>query len=431
MCGYYYSNSTRLEHTNNLKRRGPDEWQETVIPDLGYFGSARLTTIGQPTKQPVIKDNGVLLYNGSVYNDPTTNDTKWISDKLSDNVDANIELIRSLEGEYSLAWITEKYILFCSDVFRTRPLYYYYDDKDICIASLSDCIVQKYKKFYRCQSNTIYIYDRQSKKIHTHSNKTFDLKQTINNYDKVWEEWELAIKRRYSDQASILMSSGYDSGLIACTANKFYNNIDCYYTYNERESNNIIDKRKLIHSITVINLNHQHGDDDMHKALYETTQENNSLLVNKFMNAGDTEIYTKHMIPKNKRVMIGGDGGDDIYSDYGLQGLRLRKHSRFGGYFPRDLALVWPWHKNNVLENFHGRAEIVGGYNGIEYRCPFLSTSLVQAWLNTTHELKNKRHKGWMAQYMDDHNYPYADLDILGPAKKVGAWHHFDRKPIV
>ena len=36
-----------------------------------------------------------------------------------------------------------------------------------------------------------------------------------------------------------------------------------------------------------------------------------------------------------------------------------------------------------------------------------------------------------MAQYMDDHNYPYADLDILGPAKKVGAWHHFDRKPIV
>ena len=93
MCGYYYSNNTRLEKTDNLKKRGPDEWQETVIPDLGYFGSARLTTLKQATSQPVIKDNGVFLYNGIVYNNLKTNDTKLISDQLTNNLNDNIELI--------------------------------------------------------------------------------------------------------------------------------------------------------------------------------------------------------------------------------------------------------------------------------------------------------------------------------------------------
>ncbi len=222
------------------------------------------------------------------------------------------------------------------------------------------------------------------------------------------------------------MSSGYDSGLVACTANKFYDNIDCYYTYNEQEHNETIDKRKNIHNITIINLNNDHGNDELHNQLYNTTQDNNHLQENKFMNAGDTEIYTKHMIPKNKRIIIGGDGGDDIYSDYGFHGVRMRKHSRFGGHFPKDLSTVWPWIENNVFEKFHNRTEIVGGYYGMEYRCPLMSNNLIQAWLNTTQELKNKKHKGWMAQYMDDHNYPYADLDKLGPEHKMGAWHSKD-----
>jgi len=426
MCGYYYSNNTRLEKTDNLKKRGPDEWQETVIPGLGYFGSARLTTLKQSTPQPVIKDNGVFLYNGIVYNNIETNDTKWIGDQLTNNLNDNIELIKSLNGEYSFTWVTQKYIIFCTDVFSMRPLYYYYNDDNIAIATLSDCIHHKYKRFYKCRANTIYIYDRTTKKISTITNKTFNLDQTISNYDKVWEEWEIAVKNRYSEQASIIMSSGYDSGLVACTANKFYDNIDCYYTYNEQEHNETIDKRKNIHNITIINLNNDHGNDELHNQLYNTTQDNNHLQENKFMNAGDTEIYTKHMIPKNKRIVIGGDGGDDIYSDYGFHGVRMRKHSRFGGHFPKDLSTVWPWIENNVFEKFHNRTEIVGGYYGMEYRCPFMSNNLIQAWLNTTQELKNKKHKGWMAQYMDDHNYPYADLDKLGPEHKMGAWHSKD-----
>ena len=125
--------------------------------------------------------------------------------------------------------------------------------------------------------------------------------------------------------------------------------------------------------------------------------------------------------------MLTGDGGDDIYSDYGFHGHRMRKHSRFGGHFPDVLANVWPWHENNVFQDFHNRTEAVGGHWGIEMRCPMMSVALVQAWLNTTAQLKNRKHKGWMAQYMLDHKYPFADIEKLGPSIKMGSYHPADR----
>ena len=444
MCGYYFSNISPLENTENLKRRGPDSWNETAVPDLGYFGCARLTTIGGVTEQPVVtkwqnNTKGVLLYNGSCYNDGITdNDTQWISDQLSDqNYSDFVPWIRDLEGEYSLVWATPNQIFFGTDIFGMRPLYYYYDERGVSIASLADCIKSKHKVFYRCQPNLIYIYDNNSKQLKTFINKEFDLKQTVNNYDRVWELWEKAVKDRYTDQASILMSSGYDSGMIACTANKSHNDLDCYYVYNEQEQQEIIERRQQIHNIKVIDLNAESLSNDyynnrehpFHQELLDMCPDVEILKTNTYCNAGDSEIYQNNMIPKGKRIILGGDGGDDIYSDYGFRGKRMRRQSRFGGYFPRDLDTVWPWTRDNVFQMYHNRTELVGGYYGIEYRCPFMSTELIQAWLNTTHELKNKKYKGWMAQYMIDHKYPYADMEEHGGSIKMGYWHASDRTP--
>ena len=442
MCGFYFSNINRLDHVDNLKRRGPDEWNYTEIKELGHFGSARLTTMGEVTKQPVITEwqnntKGVLLYNGSCYNsDITGNDTKWISDQLSDqNYSDFVPWIRDLDGEYSLAWATPNQIFFCTDAFGMRPLYYYYDERGVSIASLADTIVKKHKVFYRCQPNLIYIYDNNSKQLKTFVNKEFDLKQTVNNYDRVWELWEKAVKDRYTAHSSILMSSGYDSGMIACTAKKFFNDLDCYYVKNPMEVRSVIKQRIAMHEMTVIELLKGQSPDTIfgnrnhpyHQSLLDMCPDIEILKSNTWCNAGDREICIKHMNPKGKRVLLGGDGGDDIYSDYGYHGKRMRKQSRFGGDFPGDLDTVWPWTQNNVFKDFHNRTEITYGYYGIEYRCPFMSTELIQAWLNTTQSLKNKKYKGWMAQYMLDHNYPYADMESYQGKIKMGYWHFDDR----
>jgi len=316
-----------------------------------------------------------------------------------------------------------------------RPLYYYYDDRGVSIASLADCIKSEHKVFYRCQPNLIYIYDNNSKQLKTFINKEFDLKQTVNNYDRVWELWEKSVKDRYTDQASILISSGYDSGIIACTANKFYKDLDCYYVFNDQEQQEIIDRRQKIHGLTVIdpasesisNNYFNNREHHFHQEMLDMCPDIGILKTNTYCNSADNDIYVNNMIPKGKRIIIGGDGGDDIYSDYGYHGQRMRRQSRFGGHFPGDLDAVWPWTRDNVFTPYHNRTEIVGGYHGIEYRCPLMSTALIQAWLNTTQELKNKKYKGWMAQYMTEHDYPYADMEKHGGKIKMGYWHQSDR----
>ncbi len=440
MCGYYYSNISPIEDTASLKRRGPDAWNEFSC-EFGHVGAARLTTIKTPTEQPILKDHGVLLYNGSIYNDQSMNDTQWISQQLdSINYADFIPLVKTFEGEYSITWATARHVIFCTDVFGTRPLYYYYDENGITIASLPDGIQAKHNAFYRCEENRIYIFDKETKKLTSFKNKTWNLNQTVNNYDKVWELWEKAVKDRYTEQASILMSSGYDSGMIACTASKFFKNLDCYSIYNEHEHQPTLAKRQQLHNIEIINLDptatntkslsnnyYKNKEHPFHQTMVDMSPDNPILKTNTYCNAGDSEIYVNHMKPKGKRIIIGGDGGDDIYSDYGFKGHRMRKQSRFGGLFPQDLDTVWPWIKDNVFVSYHGRTEKVGGYWGIEYRCPFMSNELIQAWLNTTQQLKNARHKGWMAQYMEDHDYPYASLEKFGHQAKMGYWNQSDR----
>jgi hypothetical protein len=45
---------------------------------------------------------------------------------------------------------------------------------------------------------------------------------------------------------------------------------------------------------------------------------------------------------------------------------------------------------------------------------PLLDVGLVQAWLNTTAELKNKRYKNWMFEYMKEHDYPILENVKIG-----------------
>jgi asparagine synthetase B (glutamine-hydrolysing) len=105
--------------------------------------------------------------------------------------------------------------------------------------------------------------------------------------------------------------------------------------------------------------------------------------------------------------IVSGNGGDELYSDYGNCGRQLDPKSLFGGLFPRDLNLIWPWH------NYMGRLSLpvsrldcIAGYYGIQHKDPLLDKNVVQAWLNTTPELKNARYKNWMFEYLTEHNYP-------------------------
>ena len=415
MCGIYYCNKFALPYNKTLRRRGPESWNEVHHPELGYFGHSLLTTRGNNTvKGPIQVGEGMFLYNGNTYNDVSMNDTEWIAKNLiTDTVDDIIQFIKLLKGEYAFTYVSEEKIIFCTDHFGLKPLCYFNDDTHFAVASLADTLVHSFGTFTRCTPNKIYILDRETNNLSTVPNKEWNLEQTVNNWDNVWKCFEQSVKDRYNSWCSLNLSSGYDSGVIACAVNKFFTDEDCYYVYNLNEAENVMAERIALHNVTVI--------DDLYRwkmpkrivrdmrDIGLTAPDIPDLGQNEFANMGDANIYM-NMLLKNKKIILGGEGGDDIYSDYGHAGKHLRTWSKFGGLFPKNLHTVWPWHENSMWKEFYNRTEISAGFWGIEARSPLMCSDLVQSWLNTTHTLKNKEYKGWMSQYMQNHNYPFAHI---------------------
>ena len=124
----------------------------------------------------------------------------------------------------------------------------------------------------------------------------------------------------------------------------------------------------------------------------------------------------QHANISGHKVYLSGQGGDEIYSDYGFQGDRFKCCSMFGGLFPQQLEGFFPW-KNfygSTQRAFLDKEEILCGMHGIESRYPFLDREVVQEFLWLTSELKNCYYKAPIHQYMAKYQYPF---DV---GKKIG-----------
>jgi len=418
MCGIYYSTLKTQFEDNGLKRRGPEDWR-TLENELGYFAYSMLSTIGKPTKQPIATKQGILVYNGSTYNQKN-NDAQWIADNLSNSVEHCIEFIKTLIGEYALVWNTETHTIFCSDVFSIRPLYYWVDDTNINIASLPEALKQ-FPAQYKCEGNKIYIYDKTTKQITVCANKHFDLTQTVSNYDSVFEKFEQAVKDRHTHNNLYTVSAGHDTGAIACCVENHFKSFNGAFVYPNAEDKQVLSERAQRHKLKPVHFKDSEKT-FKHTEIDTILNGRNYEVGNEYATYGLTSMILQLMKPKNMKIMVMGSGGDELYADYGfggkgldwyeINGKQQHVNSKFGGHFPMNLELVWPWHNHlQYQSSYIEKHEAVGGYWGIEVRCPMLDTRVVQAWLNTTHSLKNIEYKGWMAEYMRQHDYPF---DVSG-----------------
>ena len=118
---------------------------------------------------------------------------------------------------------------------------------------------------------------------------------------------------------------------------------------------------------------------------------------------------------KNCRINLTGSGSDELYSDYGFNGVKFYGHrSMFGGLFPQQLETIFPWYTNKryPIHVDLRTIEYANGLYGIDSRHPFLDKRLFQTWLNSKNNIKNDNYKNWIEQYMIDCNYPYAQQKI-------------------
>lgn len=431
MCSFYFSNQYlgNLEELNKfLKPRGPDYTNVVKVENYTLIHNL-LSLTGQFTTQPLVKNNIHLLFNGEIYNfKDFDSNAKCDSDVIIDLYQRyGSEFTSKLDGEFAILILDLNInkIIFSSDTFRTKPLFYSINGKSICVSTYSTPILlSNFKKSNKVEANTTYIYDINSGQLTTRIVTNFNLDQYKNNIDGWILKFDKAIEKRTkfsSDKKFFIgLSSGYDSGIISCALNK--TNID-YKAYSvvACENIDIINQRfNLIKNKELINLKKSEFDYQTTNLFGVKCEDFISDDLGKNIRSDKASYGLAHICTlankDDRKIYISGQGADEIISDYGMNGSKIYGHSSFGGKFPKDLKTIFPWKSffKGTQELYISKEEYVAGSFGIESRYPFLDIDLVQEYLNLSSDLKNKKYKHVIHEYLIRDRYPFEENKKIG-----------------
>ena len=431
MCSILFTNkSTNASDYNLLKLRGPDATTEICLAGYNFIHNL-LSLTGDYTEQPIRKNGIVVLFNGEIYNykelDPSAASDSFSI--ISAYEKFGPKFVKKLDGEYAIILIdtNKQIILFTSDIFRTKPLFYSIEEGNIGISTFKTPLSKlDFKNIYAVKPNTCYVIDLLKLDLDKFTIKEFNLQQYKNTYNDWFKAFDKAIEKRAKQSGKnkifIGLSSGYDSGAIACALNKLEVDSKSYSIYASENKDVINNRVKILKNAETINLSQLD-----YNFWYSFVQRNcedfisdqyNGYNIKNDKAAVGLAYICNQAIQEERKIYLSGQGADEIFSDYGRYGEKIMgpNQSTFGGIFPEDLSSVYPWKNffDGTMEMYIAKEEYVAGAFGIETRYPYLDQDVVQEFLSLTPELKNKSYKSVVYEYLKDNNFP------LDKDKKIG-----------
>ena len=434
MCGIIVSTENIPNHADKfLKKRGPDLTNKITYNNI-HFAHYLLHLTGEKTSQPLVENNKVCIFNGEIYN------YKDILKDASSDVYSIMkayelygdDFIKYLDGEFAIVFFDfdKNKLIISGDIFKTKPLFYNVNMDNIIISSYNSCCSKiKQQKYNSIQANETIIFDLNMREIiRKYKIYEFDLNQHKPTYDDYIKAFEQSVLKRLPDNSIplVTLSSGLDSGAIACCLNK-YEKKSLFMTINKNENANVI---RLRNSLL-----------DDHRLLDLTNDEKNYLKkylqnncepcmwdwkynprVNKIDDAfkmgsmlGKCKIITEtQKIDKTIKVLFSGIGADEVmaHNSYYSRG--------YGNVdtFPNNLNDVFPWSNffEGSMDNYLRGDEYVGGCFGFETRYPFCDKNVVQEFLWLKPELKNlfnnSNYKPPLLYYLNKHKFPYCNYKL-------------------
>jgi len=402
-----------------LKKRGPDLQSNLYIN--GFFISHHLLHLtGELTKQPVFDNDIYCVFNGEIYNYKDFGNLKSDAYAIIESYKKyGDSFVTKLDGEFAIFLIDFKnnFIFISSDVFGTKPIYYSLDGGFGVSSYKSFLNLNGYKNIIRVEPNTTIKLDFNFNIIKNIDVYSFNLDQYKNDFN----DWNNAIinsvnKRFNSVNYDIILplSSGNDSGLIACVLNML--NIDYIsYSYLRNEDVSVINKRLELNknSVKLINSNPINVDDIKNKIsinceVFYYGYDYNDTDYFGFNDPGALGLYKLLYDCKNEyknlKILASGQGSDEIMSNF--QAYKFRNPNP--EFFTEDLKSVFPWDNfyKGAQSSYLLKEECVTGSLGIEGRYPFLDKKLVQEFLNLKPDLKNSHFKSPTTNFLLQNNYP-------------------------
>ena len=450
MCSILFTSKevNNLEDVNYyLRFRGPDKTNVIKDQSNGFtFIHNLLSITGEFTTQPFISDGVVFLFNGEIYNFKNFGDYKSDGECVIDLYkEHGKDFVFLLDGEFSifLMDLTKDIAIIATDPFKTKPLFYSTGKNNFGCSSYRTALDKiGHTNVKKAKPNTCSIYKISTcEKLDEFTIHHFDLNQHKNNFEDWNVSFQQSIKKRTSNTDKKIfmgLSSGYDSGAIACellnqkVAFKAYSvvgrgnwkNIEDMDVLNFRhrmiKSSKFAEIQELYKSKEVreFHRNFIKGHSEDFKWTINTSasdyKENWSLCDDR--GSAWISLICSEAITEDRKIYLSGQGADEIFSDYGFNGNRFAQHSNFGGKFPKDLSKIFPWNSfyYSSQESYIAKEEYTSGIYGIETRYPFLDKKVVQEFLWLTPDLKNSQYKSVLDNYFIKNNFAYSR------GKKIG-----------
>tara|TARA_B100001769_G_scaffold183661_1_gene145319 strand:+ start:19431 stop:20756 length:1326 start_codon:yes stop_codon:yes gene_type:complete len=431
MCGIIISNLNIPKSAfKYIENRGPDNTNIVKYKEITFIHFL-LHLTGSKTLQPLIDEteNIVIIFNGEIYNyKEILNDAK--SDIYSIMYlykKYGLDFTKYLDGEFTIVIFDFKQnlLLLLSDIFKTKPLFYNINNNNIVISSYeSTCNEIKINNYHSIKPNELLVYNLNDRTlIEKRKIYEFDLNQYKKNYDDYIKAFEKSVLKRYPEDSIplVTLSSGLDSGSIACCLNK-YNKKSYYYSIPKNESiNTLIERNKILkNNHKFIDLNNEdkvkwknYLDNNCEKFNWDWKYNPNTNTIDNGFNQGSMLGKSKIIndikkIDTNVRVLFSGIGADEVMA-------RNQYYSRGYGNvneFTENLKELFPWPNffNGSMENYLKGDEYVGGCFSFETRYPFCDRDLVQEFMWLSPELKNiykgSIYKPPLLYYLDINNFP-------------------------
>jgi asparagine synthetase B (glutamine-hydrolysing) len=362
-----------------------------------------LHVTGQLTPQPFVDGDVICLYNGEIYNQPYSRSDGEVIIPLYRKY--GTQFAQHLDGEFAIAIydFKQEIAIFCTDSFGTKPLW----TKGLNVASYESC-------FGGCETppNTIIVRPFDSdKRDYSEGIVDFDFD---NQHKHSYEDWVTAFKKAVRKRAYchcfIGLSSGYDSGAIACELSEQGCEFAAFGVRGSEDVDLLQKRLELVHGqlLTCSNVEYEtwraflkaHAEEYDYGAVPGGPVHCRNM-TDDWGAVGSAVLYN-HAAGHGYKVCLCGQGADEILSDYSL----YPDVSTLHGKFPKRLQ-PWPNFFNGCQRAYLRKEEHVAGCFGVEARYPYLDSTLVQEFLWLHPDSKNRSYKAPLDYYLRSHRYPY------------------------
>jgi len=218
------------------------------------------------------------------------------------------------------------------------------------------------------------------------------------HFDDWLKAFEQAIRKRAVDGCFIGLSSGYDSGSVACEMLRQGRKFKVYSIYHNENSDVLTQRLQWFPEKEVFG--------EMHRAVYNRLYDFLSDKINpvamKDSAAPAVAFMFESAVAEGRTVCMCSQGGDETISDYAL----FPKQSTFKGVFPENL-FEWANFRRGMQEVYLNEIEEIAALYGIECRYPYLDIDLAQEYLWLTADLKNSFYKAPLREYLIRNRFPF------------------------